>query len=148
VAGRQEQGQREERVEHHLEIQRPADKEDGLERAGQVWRGDEGETFHDGGKREIGLREEPGSHEGDQQGERGGGPVERHDPGRALGDEPGRGFIGGGRVDHDETGEHEEEVDAGLADLEAAHAEAGVGMQEFEHVEGDDGIGHKRPQNL
>ena len=129
-------------------MQRPADEEDGLERAGEVWRGEEGEALHDAGEGKVGLGEDPGARKGDGNRERRGRPVEGHDTHGALGDEPGRGFMGGGRVDHDETRQDEEEVDPGLADLEAADAEARIGMQEFEHMEGDDGIGGKRPQDL
>lgn len=94
-----------------------------------------GDKGADRAARAVAGRQEQGQRE-----ERAGGPVERHDPGR--------GFIGGGCVDHDEAGEHEEEVDAGLADLEPTDAEAGMGMQELENMEGNDALGGKGPQNL
>ena len=154
---RQRQGQREEAIEEHLVIERPAKPVNRLHKPIRPQIGDEGQRRRNFGGRwwRPVQRCEPAERQRDEQRRR--GKVDRHNPrqpaaqkrenGLRRAEEVARG------IDHHETGDDEEEIDARLQRQRVLPGEAAAGLPRHEislvqAVVDDDGQCRNGAQNL
>ena len=130
-APRASERQREQRVEEHLVVQRPAEAVERLHEPVRPGRRNEEIGGDDIGPAEEFAVEEFRHRERDREIERGDGPIDRHDAGDAAG-EKGPAAAWGRKqrrrgVDHDEARDDEKHVDAGLPGKRGDRREGAAG---------------------
>jgi hypothetical protein len=117
--GRQAEADREQGVEEHLVVERPAQLEHRADAAGvaRIEMGNEQQRLHQAADGELAVPRQGRRDDQQGRGDEGHDPVERHDALDAPADEfAARHGRAPHRIEHHEAADHEEQVDTALAD--------------------------------